>query len=106
MSSFHIIGTGCCGFLRAYQILKNHIPLKYKGGRGKYQNSFQNWNDSELIWDSESLSKEERLRRVSQHDTVTNITHSYLKYVPEFLELNPNLKFLCLKGEKYHSIFK
>ena len=31
MSSFHIIGTGCCGFLRAYQILKNHIPLKYKG---------------------------------------------------------------------------
>ena len=31
MSSFHIIGTGCCGFLRAYQTLKNHIPLKYKG---------------------------------------------------------------------------
>ena len=106
MSSFHIIGTGCCGFLRAYQILKNHIPLKYKGGKGKYQNSFQNWNDSGLIWDSESLSKEERLRRVSQHDTVTNITHSYLKYVPEFLELNPDLKFLCLKGDRHHSIFK
>jgi len=106
MSSFHIIGTGCCGFLRAYQTLKNHIPLKYKGGKGKYQNSFQNWNDSGLIWDIESLSKEERVRRVSQHDTVTNITHSYLKYVPEFVGLNPNLKFLCLKGDKHHSIFK
>ena len=105
MSSFHIIGTGCCGFLRAYQTLKNHIPLKYKGGRGKYQNSFQNWNDSGLIWDIESLSKEERVRRVSQHDTVTNITHSYLKYVPEFVGLDPNLKFLCLKGDKHHSIF-
>ena len=105
MSSFHIIGTGCCGFLRAYQTLKNHIPLKYKGGKGKYQNSFQNWNDSGLIWDIESLSKEERVRRVSQHDTVTNITHSYLKYIPEFVGLNPNLKFLCLKGDKHHSIF-
>ena len=105
MSSFHIIGTGCCGFLRAYQTLKNHIPLKYKGGKGKYQNSFQNWNDSGLIWDIESLSKEERVRRVSQHDTTTNITHSYLKYVPEFVALDPNLKFLCLKGDKHHSIF-
>jgi len=106
MSSFHIIGTGCCGFLRAYQTLKNHISLKYKGGRGKYQNSFQNWNDSGLIWDIKSLSKEERVRRVSQHDTVTNITHSYLKYVPEFVGLDPNLKFLCLKGDKEHSIKK
>jgi len=105
MSSFHVIGTGCCGFLRAYQTLKNHVPLKYKGGKGKYQNSFQNWNDNGLIWNIESLSKEERVRRVSQHDTVTNITHSYLKYVPEFVGLNPNLKFLCLKGDKHHSIF-
>ena len=106
MSSFHIIGTGACGFLRAYQTLKNHVPLKYKGGRGKYQNSFQNWNDNGLIWDIESISKEERLRRVTQHDTVTNITHSYLKYVPEFVGLDPNLKFLCLKGDKEHSIKK
>ena len=104
MSSFHIIGTGCCGFLRAYQTLKNHIPLNYKGGKGKYQNSFQNWNDSGLVWDIESLSKEERVRRVSQHDATTNITHSYLKYVPEFVALDPNLNFLCLKGDKHHSI--
>ena len=82
MSSFHIIGTGCCGFLRAYQTLKNHIPLKYKGGKGKYQNSFQNWNDSGLIWDIESLSKEERVRRVSQHDTVTNICLLYTSPSP------------------------
>ena len=105
MSSFHIIGTGACGFLRAYQTLKNHIPLKYKGGRGKYQNSFQNWTGDGLIWDSESLSKEERLRRVSLHDTTTNITHSYLKYVPEFLELHPDMKFLCLQGNGHHSIW-
>jgi len=105
MSSFHIIGTGACGFLRAYQTLKNYIPLKYKGGRGKYQNSFQNWTGDGLIWDSESLSKEERLRRVSLHDTTTNITHSYLKYVPEFLELHPDMKFLCLQGDGHHSMW-
>ena len=105
MSSFHIIGTGACGFLRAYQTLKNYIPLKYKGGKGKYQNSFQNWNESGLIWDVDDLSHEERLRRVSLHDTTTNITHSYLKYVPEFLELHPDMKFLCLKGDQLHSIW-
>ena len=104
MSSFHIIGTGACGFLRMNYILRDHIPLRYKGGRGKYQNSFENWSDNELIWDSENLSKEERLRRVSLQGTTTNITHSYIKYIPEFVELYPDIKFLCLKGEKEHSI--
>jgi len=104
MSSFHIIGTGACGFLRMNYILRDYIPLRYKGGRGKYQNSFENWSDNELIWDSENLSKEERLRRVSLQGTTTNITHSYIKYIPEFVELYPDIKFLCLKGEKEHSI--
>ena len=104
MSKFHIIGTGACGFLRLYFLLKDEIPLRYKGGRGKYQNSFENWNSNELIWDSESLSKEERLRRVSLQDTTTNITHVYIKYIPEFLELHPDMKFLCFKGQREHSI--
>ena len=104
MSRFHIIGTGACGFLRMNYILRDSIPVRYKGGNGKYQNSFEIWNDNELIWNSESLSKEERLRRVSLQDTTTNITHSYIKYIPEFVELYPDIKFLCLKGEKNHSI--
>ena len=83
MINFHIIGTGACGFLRMHYYLHDIIDLNYKGGRGlKYQNSFEYWdNDSGLQWDAESLSKEERLRRVSLHSTTTNITHSYLKYV-------------------------
>ena len=104
MNKFHIIGSGACGFLRVHYILKNHIPIRYKGGGPKYQNSFETWNDSGLIWESESISKEERLRRVSLHNTTTNITHSYLKYVPEFLELHPDMKFLCLRGRREHSI--
>ena len=104
MSKFHIIGTGACGFLRLNYLLGDEIPLRYKGGRGKYQNSFENWNDNELIWNSESLSKEERLRRVSLQGTTTNITHVYLKYIPEFLELYPDMKFLCFKGQREHSI--
>lgn len=112
MSNFHIIGTGGCGFLRMNYLLRNYIPIKYKGGGPKYQNSFQTWNeDNGLIWDSESLSKEERSRRVSfhfDHDRdgwcVPNITHSYLKYVPEFLEFYPDMKFLCLRGRREHSI--
>lgn len=101
---FHIIGSGACGFLRAYQTFKNHTQLKYKGGGPKYQNSFENWSNDGLIWDSDTLTKKEKLRRVSLHNTITNITHSYLKYVPEFIELNPQIKFLCLKGRKDHSI--
>lgn len=102
---FHVIGTGACGFLRMHQILKNHIPVKYKDGGRKYQNSFENWNDDCLIWNSESLSKEERLRRVSLIDTTTNITHSYLKYIPEFIELHPQMKFLCMKGNKFNTLW-
>jgi len=105
MSNFHIIGSGACGFLRVHYILKNHINLKYKGGGPKYQNSFERWNENDgLIWQSETLSKEERLRRVSLHDNITNITHSYLKYVPEFVEIHPTIKFLCLRGRREHSI--
>lgn len=104
MNKFHVIGSGACGFLRIHHILKNYISIKYKGGGPKYQNSFETWNDNGLIWDSESLSKEERLRRVSLHDTTTNITHSYLKYVPEFVELHPDMMFLCLRGRREHSI--
>ena len=48
MSKFHIIGTGACGFLRMNYILRDYIPLRYKGGRGKYQNSFETWSDNEL----------------------------------------------------------
>ena len=104
MHKSHIIGSGACGFLRIHHILK-YSPVKYKGGGPKYQNSFEQWNENDgLIWNSESLSKQERLRRVSLHDTITNITHSYLKYVPEFLELHPDMKFLCLRGRREHSI--
>lgn len=104
MNKFHVIGSGACGFLRIHYILKDS-PVKYKGGGPKYQNSFERWNENDgLIWNSESLTKQERLRRVSLHDTITNITHSYLKYVPEFLELHPDMKFLCLRGRREHSI--
>ena len=101
---FHILGSGACGFLRLHFLLKDEIPLKYKGGGPKYQNSFQTWNDDGLIWNIEELTDEERLRRVSLHDTTTNITHSYIKYVPEFLKLHPDMKFLCFKGQREHSI--
>lgn len=105
MNNFHVIGSGACGFLRINYILGRHMPLKYKGGGPKYQNSFENWDENNgLIWEAQTLSKEERLRRVSLHDTTTNITHSYLPYVPEFIEINPKIKFLCLRGRREHSI--
>ena len=104
MSKFHILGSGACGFLRLHFLLKDEIAIKYKGGGPKYQNSFEKWNDDGLIWDIETLSESERLRRVSLHDTITNITHSYIKYVPEFLKLHPDMKFFCFKGQREHSI--
>ena len=77
MSKFHIIGTGACGFLRMNYILRDRIPLRYKGGRGKYQNSFETWSDNELIWNSESLTKEERLRRVFYKE-LRQISHIHI----------------------------
>ena len=97
---FHIIGSGACGFLRLHFLLKDEIPLKYKGGGPKYQNSFQTWNDDGLIWNIEELTDHERLRRVSLQDTTTNITHSYLNYVPEFMMLYPDMKFCALKDRE------
>ena len=90
MNNFQIIGSGACGFLRIHNLLQN--KAKYKGGGPKYQNSFETWDDvNGLIWDSESLSEEERLRRVRQHFgfgslATSNITHIYIKYIPEILE--------------------
>ena len=104
MNKFHIIGSGACGFLRLHHILKDDIAIKFKCGRIKYQNSFESWNDNGLIWNIEELTDGERLRRVSLHETTTNITHSYLNYVPEFLMLYPDMKFLCFKGQREHSI--
>ena len=74
---FHIIGSGACGFLRLHFLLSDEIVIKYKGGGPKYQNSFEKWNDDGLIWDIETLSETERLRRVSLHDTTTNICLLY-----------------------------
>ena len=108
MNNFQIIGSGACGFLRIHNLLQNNA--KYKGGGPKYQNSFETWDDvNGLIWDSESLSEEERLRRVRQHFgfgslATSNITHIYIKYIPEILALFPDTKILCLQGEKDHSI--
>ena len=104
MNKFHIIGSGACGFLRLHHILKDDVAIKFKCGRIKYQNSFESWNDDGLIWNIEELTDGEKLRRVSLHDTTTNITHSYLNYVPEFLMLYPDMKFLCFKGQREHSI--
>ena len=105
MNKIHIIGTGCCGFLRAYDMFKNYIPIVYKGGKRKFQNGFEIWDHSSgLIWNSEDLPEEERMRRASMEGGISNITHSYLPYVTEFISIDPSVKFLCLKGRRDHSI--
>ena len=71
---FHIIGSGACGFLRAYQTFKNHTQLKYKGGGPKYQNSFENWSNDGLIWDSDTLTKKEKLRRRFSNQATNTIS--------------------------------
>jgi hypothetical protein len=49
MNKFHVIGSGACGFLRMNYLLSRFMPVKYKGGGPKYQNSFETWNDNGLI---------------------------------------------------------
>ena len=64
MSSFRIIGSGCCGFLRFYQMLKNHVPIKFKGGGPKYQNSFENFYQRVF---TPILSDKEYVKKVEEH---------------------------------------
>jgi hypothetical protein len=105
MSNFQILGTGCCGFLRAYEMLKPYVNIQYKGGKRKYQNGFQVWDyENGLIWDSESLSSESRELRVLNNTLNYNISHITIKYITEFIKTDPNIKFMCLKGQKEHSI--
>jgi hypothetical protein len=100
MSNLQILGTGCCGFLRIYDMLKPHINIRYKGGKRKYQNGFEIWNPStDLIWDSEILSPDERKARISSQDFSSNISHIGLKWVSDFLSIDSGMKFLCLKGD-------
>mgnify|MGYP001304993948 FL=1 len=104
MDDFHIIGTGACGFLRLHYMLKSSgYRIKYKGGATKFQNSFETSDNNSLIWESDLLTSSDRLRRVSKH-TSTNITHSYIRYVDDFIKINTNIKFLCFRGLRSHSI--
>lgn len=105
MSEILVLGSGCCGFLRIYDMFKSHFPIRYKGDRCKYQNLFTCWNPStDLIWDIESQTPDERRRRVASQNLSADISHIYLRYVDEILEIRPNMKFLCLKGERQNSI--
>ena len=107
MGNFKVLGSGCCGFLRFFNIVSSHIQITYKGGGPKYQNSFENWSERNgLIWESKSLSLEERTRRASINDIGNDIGHYYLPYVEEILSLRDDIKFLCLKGSRQHSIRK
>lgn len=107
MSNFKVIGSGCCGFLRFFNIVRNQVQIKYKGDGPKYQNSFEHWSEGNgLIWESKSLPLEERTRRASINDVGNDIGHYYLPYVEEILSLDNSVKFVCLKGDRDHSIRK
>jgi len=100
-----ILGSGGCGFLRVYNHLtKSGQSVAYKGGRVKFQNSFQTWDSrTGLIWDSELLSPEDRKTRAatylaSVHQEI-NISHIPIKYVKEILELDPTHQFVCIQGD-------
>lgn len=105
-----VIGSGGCGFLRINHLLNSiGISTKYKGGRVKYQNSFETWNpNTGMVWDTEKLSESDKLLRAkcyldSLQDNV-DIAHFPLKYIKELISLDPQIKIVCLKGEKEHSI--
>ena len=100
MSKVQILGTGCCGFLRVYDMLKPYVNIRYKGGKRKYQNGFEIWDPTkDLIWNSETLTEEERRVRISSQDFSPNISHVAIKWVKDFLAIDQEMKFLCLRGD-------
>ena len=106
-----VIGPGACGFLRMNHLLQSvGMPTSYKGGRVKYQNGFETWNPSTgLIWDSHKLTPEDRLKRAKHYlDNVaqgkTEIAHYSLPYIKELVAIDPNIRILCLDGNREHTI--
>ena len=105
-----IIGSGGCGFLRANSlVLASGMPVKFKGGRVKYQNSFETWNPATgLIWNTEHLTQENKIFRaknfLNELEGHVGIAHYPLQYTKELIALDPSIKIVCLKGEKEHSV--
>lgn len=105
MSKIQILGTGGCGFLRIYDMFKNHFGIRYKGGKRKFQNGFEVWNEqNDLIWEVEKLSEPERLSRITSQDLSANISHVTLRWVDEILKIDPEMKFFCLRGREEFTI--
>jgi len=94
--SIYITGSGCCGFIKAYQILVPHLSIIYKSSPVKYQNSFQ------LKYSTNKYLRKYKQFRMFKKD---NFIHPAILYHAEkLIKSNPNTKIICLKGEKYRTI--
>ena len=106
-----IIGAGGCGFLRINHLLNSiGIPTKYKGGRVKFQNSFETWNPTTgLVWNAEKLSESDRIFRANHYlgtlQSNIDIAHYPLKYIKELISIDSKIKILCIKPRnRNHSV--
>ena len=96
-----IIGTGCCGFLRLYDILKKSNMSVFYKSLVKYQNSIQDC--SPFFWsffqhfdyNSEKLVK----NIINTYDVY--IGHYFLPYISLFIKVYPNINVLVLNGGQF-----
>ena len=94
--SVYITGSGCCGFIKAYQIIIPYLSIIYKSSPVKYQNSFQL-----------KYSKSRYFRNFKQFREFkkNNYIHPAILYHAEkLIKFNPNTKIICLKGDKTRTI--
>jgi hypothetical protein len=92
-----IIGSGGCGLLQIYNLLKrNNINVMYKGGKVKYQNSFEVFKENDsLIWEKDNKSFQRALNYLNSfEDNVIDISHYALPYIDEFILIDPNIKIV------------
>lgn len=99
------IGTGCCGFLRMYDLLiSSGINVLYKFGNIKYQNSRESSCLLRgLIWKEKQETNLTTIKFISNYTHQCLIGHFYLPYVSLLLK-DPNNKIICLKSNREKTI--
>lgn len=97
-----ILGSGGCGLLIIYDLLKNNnINVSYKGGKVKYQNSFEVFNTNKsLIWEKDDKSFIRALNYLNDLNYSIDISHYALPYIDEFIKIDPEIKIAIIKGNK------
>jgi hypothetical protein len=96
-----ITGTGACGFLETFSLLRSKFDIVYKSENSKLQNGFTEQTQADFpIWDKEKCSPKKINKIVDRLISKSLISHILIKYIDEMVRKDPSILILCLRGPR------